>query len=295
MIVPELPTDPGGIALRVLAPELEAALGRPVVVDFRPGAGGIVGLMAGASAAPDGLTLTVLTPAVTLAPWLSRRMDCTPADFAPLGRISFAPSLLLVGAASPWRSLDDLLGAARAGRRVVVPAPWDWRPAEVAQAMFLARTGLPHVTALGAETGGERLAQLARGEVDLAFAAAEPTRLGALAGVRVLAVAGPARLPGLDAPTLAEAGVDLTLGPWRMLAVPSQVPERLRAPLQAALRGALAETPLRAALARAGIAPSWIGPAGAADQLAEECRQAGALFSALGLNVRAGAGAAMRS
>ena len=91
VIVPDLPGGAAGTEMRILQPYLEQTLAQPVILDFRPGAGGIVGLMAGAQAATDGTALTLLTPAVTLAPWLSRRMDCTPADFAPPGRISFTP------------------------------------------------------------------------------------------------------------------------------------------------------------------------------------------------------------
>jgi len=89
VMVPAEPGGESGTLGRVLQPYLERALSRPVILDFRPGAGGIVGLTAGAQAAPDGATLTLLTPAVTLAPWLNQRMDCSPADFAPVGQVSF--------------------------------------------------------------------------------------------------------------------------------------------------------------------------------------------------------------
>ena len=68
IIVPDSPGDAAGAVVRVLQPYLERSLARPVVLDFRPGAGGIVGLTAGAQAPADGVTLTLLTPAVTLAP-----------------------------------------------------------------------------------------------------------------------------------------------------------------------------------------------------------------------------------
>lgn len=281
VIVPELPTGVAGTAMRVLRPFLEDALGRPVFLDFRPGAGGIVGLNAGARATPDGAVLTVLNQAVALGPWLSTRMDCVPADFAPLGQISYTPTVLLAGPAAPWRDLADLLAGARAGRVLAVPARWDWRPADFAQALFLSRLKLAHQPI----TGGDRLVLLGRGAVDLAFVAAN--RLSGSTGVRALAVAGPARLPSLPGvPIFAEAGIDLSVGAWLRLAAPAATPLRVQRHLAGALRRILANPAARAALRQEGIAPAWLDGAAAASRISAEYQTAGTLFSALGLNVR---------
>ncbi|MBV9118974.1 MAG: hypothetical protein JOY63_16570, partial [Acetobacteraceae bacterium] len=64
VIVPDLPGGAAGTEMRILQPYLEQTLAQLVILDFRPGAGGIVGLMAGAQAATDGTALTLLTPAV---------------------------------------------------------------------------------------------------------------------------------------------------------------------------------------------------------------------------------------
>ncbi|HJS87228.1 MAG TPA: tripartite tricarboxylate transporter substrate-binding protein, partial [Acetobacteraceae bacterium] len=164
VIVPDLPGGAAGTEMRVLQPYLEQALARPVVLDFRPGAGGIIGLMAGAQAAADGTTLTLLTPAVTLAPWLSRRMDCTPADFAPLGRISFTPVVLAVRADAPYADLAGLLARRAARETVAVPAPSEWDASQVAQALFLARAELSVRFVSGLNTPAERLAALLAGD-----------------------------------------------------------------------------------------------------------------------------------
>ncbi|MGH7043217.1 MAG: Bug family tripartite tricarboxylate transporter substrate binding protein [Acetobacteraceae bacterium] len=281
VIVPELPTGAAGTALRVLRPFFEDALGRPVFLDFRPGAGGIVGLGAGARAAPDGATLTLLNQTVVLGPWLSTRMDCVPADFAPLGQISYVPTVLLAGRAAPWRDLAGLLADARAGRVLTVPAPWDWRPADFAQALFLSRLKLAHRPL----TGADRLALLYRGAVDLAFVEAD--RLSGSTGVRTLAVAGPARLPDLpDVPTFAEAGIDLSVGSWLRLGAPAATPLPIQQHLAGALRQILANPAATAALRKEGIAPAWLDGAAAAKRISAEYQAAGTLFSALGLNVR---------
>ena len=154
VIVPDFPTAPAGIAARVLWAPLARALGRPVMLDFRPGAGGIVGLMAGARAAADGHSLTLLTPALVAAPWLAGRMDNTPADFALIGRISFTPEVLLVASSSPWHRLADLLAALRAGPGRVRTAFDDaWTSAEIAELMMLDRAGLAARPVAGLRAG----------------------------------------------------------------------------------------------------------------------------------------------
>lgn len=289
IIVPDLPTGEAGAALRALRPFLEDALASPVFVDFRPGAGGILGLVDGARAAADGRILTVLTPALTLAPWLSDRMDCAPADFAALGQISFAPSLLLVGPQAPWPTLATLLAEAQAGRELHVAAPWNWQPAALAEALFLKDSGLKHVQIAGARTPGEQLALLANGQLDLAFATLPLRRLRhAAPSLRVLAVAGPARLPDLPAvPTLSEAGIAVSLGNWRMLGVPAATTSAVQAQLAAALRHVMAGIPACAAMRDAGAAPCWLDGPAADQRMQSEYRAAESLFSELGLNIRA--------
>jgi tripartite-type tricarboxylate transporter receptor subunit TctC len=286
VIVPELLTADSGTAMRILQPFLEPALGHPLTIDFRPGAGGILGLTLGAHAAPDGMTLTVLTPAVTLAPWLSRRMDCSPTDFTLLGQISFAPAVLVVRADAPWKTLSDLLGSR--GQSLAVPAPWDWQPAQMAQAMFLSRTGLAHRALTTPRSDAERLEAVLSREADLAFVGLEHARKALVSKeLKPLAISGPARLTGFpDVPTLRESGIEVSIGAWRILAAPASSPDALLAPLASAFGYVIARPEVRDALAAAGLMPAWQSGSEAAPRIAAEYREAGQLFSALGLNVR---------
>ena len=288
IIVPDLPGSAAGAAVRILQPYLEQSLARPVVLDFRPGAGGILGLTAGARAAADGATLTLLAPSLTLAPWLSRRMDCTPADFAPLGRISFAPVALAVRADAPWAGVPDLL-ARRAGHAEwAAPGPSDWDPSQVGQALFLARAGLSVRAVGGLSTPAARAEALLAGDVDLAFLPLEQVLDPAAATrLRVLGVTGPARVPQLPtAPSLREAGFDIPVGAWRMLAVPAGSPRPVVEQLGGTLKAIVEDPQVRAELADARLAPAWLGPAETGRTLDAEYREAGTLFAALGLSVR---------
>lgn len=282
IVIPDLPGGEGGTAGRILQPYLERALARPVVLDFRPGAGGIVGLTAGSQAAPDGATLTLLTPAVTLAPWLSRRMDCAPADFAAVGQVSFTPAMLVVRADGPHRRLADLLAAPPGA--LTAPAASGWGPADMAQALFLSRAKLRVREISGLTTGAERIAALRAGDVDLAF-----VRVGQELAPDLLAIAvsGPAREPLMAAvPSLRETGFDVVAGAWRALAAPAGTPAALVEQLGAAVKAVMDNAAARAELTGAGLAPAWLGPAASGRAVAAEYSDAGKLFASLGITVR---------
>ncbi len=288
VIVPAEPGGESGTAARILQPYLERALSRPVILDFRPGAGGIVGLTAGSQAAPDGATLTLLTPAVTLAPWLNQRMDCSPADFAPLGQVSFTPSVLVVRSGGPDNALPGLLARGATPDALAVPASSDWSPPQVAQALLLARAGLRAREMAGLRTEADCLAALDGGDIDLAFvsldAALDPTIASWTRALAISAPARVARMPGV--PSLREQGFDIAIGAWRALAVPADTPPALVGRYSAVLRTVMADPSLGEELTEAGLSPHWLGPAETGRVLLGEYRAAGALFAALGLTVR---------
>lgn len=285
VIVPDFPSAPAGIAARLLQVPLARALDRAVIVDFRPGAGGIVGLMAGARAPADGSVLTLLTPAIVAAPWLAPRMDSAPEDFALIGRISFTPEVLLVGAASPWHRLADLLAALRADPgQVRTVFDGAWTSAEITEVMMLDRAGL----AARPVAGVQAASALRDGRIAFVLRPL-PWALAGIAGggMRALAVSGPERvaaLPGV--PTLRERGVDVALGSWLALGAPVAAGERRLAPARAALQEALRQPEVRSALARAGLPPAWLPPAAARREIAGEYRALELLFTAAGVNVR---------
>ncbi len=284
MIVPAFPSTPAGTVARLLAPALGAALGPTVIADFRPGAGGIVGLMEAAHAPADGSVLTLLTPTIVAAPWLASRMDSEPADFAPVGQVSFIPEVLVVAATSPWRSMTAFLAALRAdpGRvRTAFDGVWD--SAEIAEVLMLDRAGLAARPMPGLRAGPA----LAAGRVAFAMRPLPwaVTRV-ARGAVRALAVSAPARaraLPGV--PTLREAGIDVALGSWLALAGPAAAGAALD-PARDALAAAMADPALSTALDAAGVPAAYLDTAATGRAIAAEYRLLGRVFSAAGVNVR---------
>ncbi len=289
LIVPDLPGGEAGILARALQPQLEQALKQETLIDYRPGAGGILGLTAGARAPADGTTLTLLGPAITEAPWLTWRVDCTPDDFACLGRLTCCPTVLCVRPDSPFNRLAELISAlqARPGE-LAAPAPAGWSTSELAQAMFLSRVRASVRRVAGLENGAQRLAALRDGQIDFAFALAEELRSGnTQADHRALAVSSAGRVPMLpDVPSFPELGLDIALGTWRALAVPAGTPRPVVERLASVLRSAMTSPQLAAEFAHLRINGAWLGPAETQQAVLTEYRAVGTLFASLGVNVR---------
>lgn len=206
--------SPGGFidfTARLVATPLSAALGQPVVVENRAGAGGIVGTEMVARSAPDGHTLvvgSVGTHAVnqTLYPKLPYHVL---RDFQPVARLADAPSILAVHPSLPVRSVKDLVSLAR-----VKPGQINYASAgagtstHLAAVLFehLARVTLVHVPYKG---GGPALIALVAGEVPVTFGTAASvsphTKTGRLRGLGVTSGKRSPVLP--DLPTIAESGL----------------------------------------------------------------------------------------
>jgi tripartite-type tricarboxylate transporter receptor subunit TctC len=113
-----VPFAAGGVAdvvTRVVTPKLSEALGQPIVVENRGGAGGTIGTSLGAKAAPDGYTFVVPAASHTTTPSLYTKLDFDPVkDFTGVTQIAVVPYLLVVPATSPMHTLNDFIAAAKA-------------------------------------------------------------------------------------------------------------------------------------------------------------------------------------
>ncbi|MDE1929909.1 MAG: tripartite tricarboxylate transporter substrate binding protein, partial [Burkholderiales bacterium] len=121
LVVPFPPGGPTDLVARPLAAQLGPVLGESLIVDNRGGAGGGIGAAFVAQSPPDGYTLlmgTVGTHAINAS--LYQHLDYDPvADFTPLALVASAPVAVVVDARSPWKTLADLVAAARAKPKAV--------------------------------------------------------------------------------------------------------------------------------------------------------------------------------
>ncbi|MBL6458041.1 tripartite tricarboxylate transporter substrate binding protein [Belnapia sp. T6] len=241
------PFPPGGSVdtiARLLVPALQADLGVPVVVENRSGAAGALGTGAAARAAPDGsswvlvfdshATVNALNPS---AGFDARR------DFAPVMLVATAPMLLTTPAGRSWRSVAELMAAAKARPEAITYGTVGAGSlAHLSMEVLQQRGGfkLTHVPYRG---GGPLATAAIAGEVDLAIASR--VGLGGQVGTRLRALAqtGARRSPSLpDLPTIAESGFpDFDAEAfWGMLG-PAGMPAPVLARFHAALAAGLAE------------------------------------------------------
>jgi tripartite-type tricarboxylate transporter receptor subunit TctC len=245
------PFPPGGSVdgfARLLAPSLQQALGVPVVVENRSGAGGALGTAAVARAAPDGNTWLLCFDTHATMRALNPDIGFDPRkDFVPVMLVATAPMLVTTPSGRPFKTVADVLAAARARPEAVTygtvgVGSLAHLTMEVLQQVAGVR--LTHVPYRG---GGPLATAGAAGEVDLAIAS--PIGLGGQLGTRLRALAqsGAARSPQWpDLPSIAEAGVPGVAASafWGVLG-PAGVPGPVVARLHAALAEGLRDPALR--------------------------------------------------
>ncbi|GMV02006.1 MAG: tripartite tricarboxylate transporter substrate binding protein [Burkholderiaceae bacterium] len=285
-----VPFASGGIAdltARVVARTMSSALGQPIVIDNRPGAGGIVATQAVVRAAPDGYTALLLSNANAISASLFRRLpfDVT-RDLAPVGTLGFFDLVLCVDRDSPLRTLPDLLAHARAHPgKLTIGTIAIGSTQHLAAELFQSRAGIDAVIVPYKGTPAV-LGALRGGEIDLAFEILGPA-LPQIAGgaLRPLAVSAARRNRVLPTtPTVQEAGVaDYDVASWNALAAPAGTPQPVVVRLNAAIRDALAVPAVAQRLLEMGVRPQAGTPVELEALLASEIRRWRAVIVAAGI------------
>lgn len=242
---------------RVVGEALGKALQQPVIVDNRAGAGGSTGSDMVAKSAPDGRTLvmgTVGTHAINAA--LFSKLPYDPMrDFAPVAFVGYTPTLLVVAADSPIKSLKDLAQAAARPQGVTFASAGNGTSGHLAGELLAQRLGgkMIHVPF---KEGAMALTGVIASQVDFMFyhpAAVMPQiKAGKL---RALGASGAVRSAAAsDVPTLMEQGIaDFDLVAWFMLYAPAATPAATLAQLRTAGAAALAQPEVMAKLREQGI------------------------------------------
>lgn len=245
LIVPFAAGGPADIFGRLFADAFGAALGVPVVIENRAGAGGVVGTEAAAREAPDGLTFGFTGPgALSVAPAMPGTMPFDIwRDLAHLTLVVRVPEVLAVSAAGPHRDVAGLVAAAKAAPgRLNFGSAGVGSLTHLAGALFASEAGVEvqHVPYRGAAPAAT---DLLAGRIEYLVADVPVLRPHIESGgMRALAVTTARRVPLLpDVPTTAELGLPRVVSDnWYGLAVPASTPaavqDRLHAAAVAALR-----------------------------------------------------------
>ena len=245
VIVAFAPGSATDILARVMADYFSKSMGQPFVVENKPGAGGIPGTEQGKNAAPDGYTLTMCPSGpFGINPAIYSSLPYDPIrDFEPIGNIGFTPQTIAVGAQQPYKSLKDLVAAAKAKPgEIAYGSLGIGSTSHLTMEAFQAAAGikLNHIPFKGS---GEAQTQMIGGIIPLMSDTVPGLRAQVLAGkIRPLGVAIPQRSPFLpDVPTVAEQGYPgfESVG-WIGLAAPAKTPVAILDKLNAEIRKMLA-------------------------------------------------------
>ena len=241
IIVPSPPGDGSDITARAVADKLQVALGQPFVVENKPGAGGVVGAEQVAHAAPDGYTLVMGNAGshgINAAVYTQLNYDVV-RDFAPVSLIAQSPNVLVANPDAPFRSVRELVDAARAKPgKLDFASGGQGSSAHMSMELFkfLTKTDLNHIPYKGATPA---LTDIIGGTVPVMFVNLPPALGHIKSGkVRALAVTTARRWPALpDVPTVAESGVDgFETVAWFGLLAPAGTPPAIVERLAAEVR-----------------------------------------------------------
>jgi tripartite-type tricarboxylate transporter receptor subunit TctC len=262
-----VPFPPGGVADqtgRPVAAGLEKVFKQPVVISNRAGAGGAVGMAAVANARPDGYTLLMSLSSISIIPEADKLFDRQPAytmdQLAPIALISADPTILVVPADSPWKTVKDFVDdAKKRPGEIAYSSSGVYGTLHMATEMFAHAAGikLKHVPFSGA---GPAMTALLGGHVQALASGPGVVLPQVKAGkLRALAGWGTTRVDVMpDVPTFKELGYDIEFYIWAGLFVPKATPAPVIAKLREGVGQVVKDPEFIAAMEKAGTPISYL-------------------------------------
>jgi tripartite-type tricarboxylate transporter receptor subunit TctC len=271
------------ILARMIGDELSTALGQPVVIENKPGAGGNLGAQTVARATPDGYTLLVSgSPTHSVGPHLFKNLSYDPMkDVPPVAMIAMAPNLLVVNADLPAKSVKELVQLARDK-----PGQITFSSAGIATSGYLAaemlkasaRLDMAHVPY---KSGPEAVTGVLAGNVSFIFFTVPALLPQVQAGkLRALAITGAERSSLVpNVPTVAESGFsDYEVQAWFALFAPKGTPEPVVQRLASEIEKILKRPDIREKMAKLGAEPRFMNPKQVTDFVTVESAKFGKLL-----------------
>ena len=271
------------IVARMIGEKLAPALGQPVVIENRPGAGGNMGAASVARASPDGYTLLMSgSPTHSVGPHLFKNLAYDPMrDIPPIAMVAAAPNLLVVNASSPVRSVSDLVKLAREKPGTVTFSSAGIGTSGHLAAELLKTTASVDMSHVPYKSGPEAVTGVLSGDVTFIFFTVPSVLPQVEAGkLRALAITSAERsklVPGV--PTVAEAGFPgFDVIAWYALFAPRGTPESVVGRLSAEIKKIVGGDDVRDQMAKLGAEPRYMSPKEVADFVAVESPKWGSLL-----------------
>lgn len=274
-----VPFPPGGIndaAIRILQPELEKRLGKPLVIDNRAGAGGAIGTQAVVRSAPDGHTLLAVASSHAVAPAVNPNLSYdTVKDLAPIVMIARDPMLFLVNSRLPVNTLGEFVALAKAKPgELNYSSPGFGSQTQFITELFKSKAGVQvqHVPFRG---GAPALQAVIAGEVQFTVLSGQVSLPHIEAGsIRAIALGGStrdSRVPNVQ--TVAEAGYpDVEAIQWIGLLAPAKTPDAIIERINGAVNEALQDKNVREKLAIQGMTGHGGKPEALGDAIEKEVK-----------------------
>lgn len=288
MVVPYAAGGGADNTARIVAQQMSAALGQQIVIDNRPGAGGVIGEDNVAKAAGDGYTVLYDASAFSVNPALRKLPFDAAKDFIPVSLVATAPQILVVPENAPYKTVAEFLDFARKnpGKLSFASAGGGTGSHLAGEALNeQAKVNLMHVPYKG---GAPALTDLVGGQVSAYFGNVASTLGNVKSGkLRALAVSSTRRVPALpDTPTLGESGLPgYNVVEWNGVFLPKGTPPDIVQKLGKAVQAAVNDPTVRQKLLQLGLEPAGTTPEAFARFVQDETGRVSALVRARNIRV----------
>lgn len=250
------------VIMRLMSEPMSKALGQPIVVENRAGASTIIGAQSVASAPGDGYALLyTVNNTTSINPYVYKTLPYKPEDFVPVVRVLSVPYVLVTSPQSPYKTLADLMAAARAKPDTLTYASYGiGQGTHVAMARMLNMAG---ATMVHVPYKDSALTDLMAARVVTAFDPSTTTIPYIKAGkLHALAVSGPKRIEALpDVPTVGETFPGFVGDSWHGLLAPKGTPAEVVTKVNAVAQTIIASAGFQARLKDLGLVPAGGTPA----------------------------------
>jgi tripartite-type tricarboxylate transporter receptor subunit TctC len=285
-----VPFGPGGVAdltVRMVAQKMAVSMKQPIIVENRPGAGGVVAANTVAKASPDGYTLLLMSNGTAVSANLFKKLPYdTQKDFTPISTLGYFDLALLVNPKLPVKSVGELIAYAKANPGMLNIGTINRGSTQnLAAELFVSMAGMDALV-VPYKGSPEVLTATTTGELDAAFEILSPALPQIKAGtVKAIAVTSAKRFSGLpNVPTVAESGLpNYQATSWNALAAPAKTPQPIVDRLHREINAAVAMPDVKARLLGLGIVAQGATPVATATLLKTDIAKWGAVITKAGI------------